>query len=97
VTASEARGEMSWFSMALFHLASTEEIADARADETDTAGAVAATSGSIHCKCKCRCECDEEDEESHTIINYKDLTISIYGKIPIGSDLVSLSIYEVRK
>ncbi|XP_065889649.1 uncharacterized protein [Dysidea avara] len=66
------------------------------ADETDTASAVTATAAKSPAlvPCKCNRECDEGDEESYTIIRYKDLTITIYGKVSIGDDLISLSKYE---
>jgi len=63
-------------------------------DEIDTAVAEPTAKSSTR-RCKCNRECDEEDEESHSIIRYKDLTITIYGKISIGNDLISLSKYEV--
>jgi len=68
------------------------------ADELDTAAPAAAetnTKSSSSVPCKCNCECDEDDEESYTIIRHKELTITIYGKILIRKDLVSLSKYEV--
>ena len=63
-------------------------------DEVDTAVAETTAKSSTR-RCKCNRECDEDDEESHTIIRYKNLTITIYGKISIGNNLISLSKYEV--
>jgi len=43
------------------------------------------------CKCHGPCKC----ESCYTTIQYKNLTIMIYGEIPVGINLISLCIYEV--
>ncbi|XP_065889646.1 uncharacterized protein [Dysidea avara] len=44
----------------------------------------------VPCKCYGPCKC----EDSYTIIQYRNLTIRIYGGIPVGTNLISLCIYE---
>ena len=39
---------------------------------------------------------DDDDDDKFTIVRYKHLTIRIEGKITIGNNLISLSIYEVQ-
>ena len=38
----------------------------------------------------------DDDDDKFTIVRYKHLTIRIEGKIAIGNNLISLSIYEVQ-
>ena len=65
-------------------------------DSRDTADSACAISPVSQGDCSVSPEtCSEDDDSNYTIISYRNLTIKIQGKITIGKNLISLSIYEV--